>query len=206
MSPQLLSSLGVVRRRRRVRLALRVAVSLYIVAFLLPVSGVSSATTHTGLQTHRAARPSTAPRCLNVQLLIQAVTSDGAAGSIGIIYRIHNMFGQACTLTGYPGVRLLDRSFLSLPTVEHRGAGGLIGPIPVRLITIPAFGNAYFALGYSDVQVNNRPCQPQAHYVLVIPPNDRLPVVTYAAENGGTIFSCTANIYVSPVTPKPRYR
>ena len=35
--------------------------------------------------------------CRNIQLLVRAQSSEGAAGTIGVIYRIHNIQGRACT-------------------------------------------------------------------------------------------------------------
>jgi hypothetical protein len=131
--------------------------------------------------------------------------SQGAAGHIAVIYRIHNLWGQACTLYGYPGVQLLDGHFLSLPTTVHRGPGGIVGAIPPRLIRIGAYGNAYFTLGYSDVPVNNQPCE-TAYYLMIWAPNDVLPVVTYAFTHAGRITACGGNLNVSPVTARPRYR
>lgn len=142
--------------------------------------------------------------CRNIQLLIRAQSSNGAAGTIGIIYRIHNMWNRSCVLAGYPGVQLLDRKFQSIPTRVHRG-GGFAGPVPVRTTPIGGFGNAYFALFYSDVPaVNERPCA-TAGYVMIFAPNNFLPVVTYAFTKGGSITECTGNVYVSPVTAQPRY-
>ncbi len=126
--------------------------------------------------------PQSARTCQNLQLLIRAQSSSGAAGTIGIIYRIHNMSNQPCTLTGYPGVQFLDRNFQSLPTAVHRG-GGMVGSIPVRSIAIGAFGNAYFALFYSDVPAVNQPPCATAGYLMIFAPNDFLPVVTYAFTN-----------------------
>lgn len=142
--------------------------------------------------------------CQNIQLLIRPQSSQGAAGTITLIYRIHNLSGQACTLYGYPGVQLLDRHFLSLPTAVHRG-GGFLGRIPVRLVQLGAYGNAYFTLSYSDVPINNQPC-PAAFNLMVFAPNDLLPVVTYVVPRGGSIIACSGNINVSPVTARPRYQ
>lgn len=119
--------------------------------------------------------------CQNIPLLIRAQSSNGTAGTIGIIYRIHNMWNQSCILAGYPGVQLLDRKFQSLPTRVHRG-GGFVGPVPVRTIPIPAFGNAYFTLFYSDVPAVNQPPCVTAGYVMIFAPNNFLPVVTQAWE------------------------
>ncbi|GAC1469087.1 MAG: hypothetical protein NVS2B16_27570 [Chloroflexota bacterium] len=142
--------------------------------------------------------------CHNTQLTIHTYTSQGAAGHIGLIYRIHNLSGRACTLIGYPGVQLLDGHFLSLPTTVRRTPGNLVGPIPSRLIHIGARGNAYFALGFSDVPVNNQPCR-TAYYLMIFAPNDFLPVVTRASGSGG-MTACTGNINVSPVTAHPRFQ
>jgi hypothetical protein len=154
-----------------------------------------------------AARPLLSARtCQNTQLTIRASASQGAAGHIAIIYRIHNLTAATCTLYGYPGVQLLDRHFLSLPTHEHRSPGNLVGAIPKRLVSVGPHGNAYFALGYSDVQIDSQPCV-TAFYLMIFAPNDLLPVVTYAAGPfAGGILACSGNINVSPVTARPRYQ
>jgi hypothetical protein len=147
-----------------------------------------------------------APRtCHNVQLAIRPQSSQGAAGHIALIYRIHNLSNRSCTLFGYPGVQLLDRNFISVPTTVHRGPGGLVGAFVPRTVTLGAGGNAYFALGYSDVPVNNHPCS-SARYLMIFAPNDFLPVVTYASAPRGGLITCTGNVDVSPVTAHPRFR
>lgn len=180
--------------------ALTPIVAALFAAMLLPGSGmrVSDSAAAQSVQPVRT--------CQNIQLLIQAQSSQGAAGHIVMIYRMHNLFGQACTLRGYPGVQLLNRNFVTLSTTVVRGPGNDIGSIPVRTVRISGHGNAYFALGYSDVPVGNRPCQVPARYVMIIAPNIYLPVVTYAAPRGGSIYSCTGVINVSPVTAQPRSR
>jgi hypothetical protein len=152
-----------------------------------------------------AAQPPQAARtCQNVQLLITARESQGAAGHIAIIYRLHNLSGKACTLYGYPGVQLLDRHFHTLHTTVHRG-GSFVASIPAQPVRLGPHGNAYFTLVYSDVPVNSRPCQAAAAYVMIWAPNNFLPVVTYAFTRGGSISSCTGDLNVSPVTAVPRY-
>jgi hypothetical protein len=152
----------------------------------------------------QAARPAqTSSNCQNIQLLIRPQTSQGAAGTIAILYHIHNMRSRACTLIGYPGVQFLDRNFASLPTTVHRG-GGFAGNVPVRRVTLGPNGNAYFALFYSDVPTANAsPCA-TAPYIMVFAPNTSLPVVTYATTSG-PITECTGNVHVTPVTAQPTY-
>lgn len=153
----------------------------------------------------QAARPAqTVHTCQNIQLQARAQSSQGAAGTIAIVYRLHNMRGQPCTLMGYPGIQLLDRNFASLPTTVHRG-GGMTGSVPAQAVTVRRYGNAYFALFYSDVPTANQPPCARAHYVMIIAPNDNLPVVTYAFTAGGSIMECSGNVYVTPVTGLPKY-
>lgn len=170
------------------------------VSVLLPAGWVAFHSTPANAQ-QSAQSPS---RCANVQLTIRLNGSNGAAGTIANNYRIHNLSNHACTLYGYPGVELLDGNFHSLPTQEHRGFGSPFHMIPARLVRVAAYGNAYFDLGYNDVPVNNQPCL-TARYLMIFPPNDFLPVVTYAVPNGQGITDCTGNVSVSPVTPHPRF-
>jgi Protein of unknown function (DUF4232) len=187
-----------------------VFVACTIMAISLPAWGTVSRVTQV-----EAARSSLTPHaCQNVQLLIRSSQSQGAAGHIAVIYRMTNLWNQPCTLYGYPGVQLLDRNFHSLPTHVHRGPGNLIGAIIPRLVRLGSYGHAYFAMGYSDVPVNNQPC-PNAYYLMIIPPNDYLPVVTAAVVLGGIYRSqhkpspitvCTGNVNVTPVTKRPRFQ
>lgn len=129
----------------------------------------------------------------------------GTPGGLPTSPRAKPIRGTRKSSFGYPGVQFLDRHFVSLPTTVHRGPGNLVGAIAKQLVYVGAHGNAYFALGYSDVPVNNQPCA-TASYLMIFAPNDVSPVVTYAFTRGGSIMECTGNINVSPVTAKPRYQ
>src|SRR5579875_2798851 len=64
---------------------------------------------------------SSAPRCMNVQLtLAGAGPLSAGAGHIGQWYKLHNISNRACTLTGFPGVELLDKNFASYPSPVNR--------------------------------------------------------------------------------------
>lgn len=175
--------------------AMLVAV-LALIAISLPAVTSSSATGAV------AAQSAATGTCRNTQLLIRAYNSQGAAGTIAIIYRIHNHSRQACTLYGYPGVQLLSRSFTTLPTRVTRGGNFLAG-IPRQLVSLTGGGNAYFTLTYSDVPVDNGPCY-KASNLMIFAPGDFLPVVTYAYPHG-SILACNGALNVSPVTGRPRY-
>jgi len=50
------------------------------------------------------------PACTDADLTLAKAMSQGAAGTEGITYSFTNNSADACTLTGFPGVKLLDAS------------------------------------------------------------------------------------------------
>jgi hypothetical protein len=140
-------------------------------------------------------------RCSNIQLSVRRVAGSGAAGTVVVVYRLHVLWGGPCSLQGFPGVELLDKQFHSLPTQVQRGDGvSIIASVPVRQVVLDGQHDAYFALEYHHVPINNHPCY-SPRYLMVIPPNDRLPIVTYS----GIDYSC-GTISVSPVTSRSPLR
>lgn len=152
----------------------------------------------------RSGRASAAPtlgsrgRCSNIQVAVSPAGGNGAAGTITAIYRIHKLFGRPCTLFGYPGAMMLDRNFASLRTVVRR-TGFLPAGVTPRLVQIGPH-DAFFGLQYHDVPSGSGPC-PSARYLLITPPNDYLPVVTYAAAHGASLMVCGQALAASPIEP-----
>lgn len=139
------------------------------------------------------------PRCMNVQLSVSPGGGLGAAtGHLGVWFRLHNLRRSACSLQGFPGVELLDKNFQSLPDPVQR-SGYMISPsLPKRMVVLDRSHDAYFALEYGDVPNMNHPCRSGVPYVMVIPPNDRLPIVGYARIG----YQCFGDrVDVSPVLP-----
>jgi hypothetical protein len=160
-----------------------------------------AAITSMALLVHRGVPVQAAPsggihRCYNTQLIMRPTNKGlGAAlGHIGRWYRIRHLWGGPCSLQGFPRVELLDRNFHSLPI--HVGRGGYIisATLPTREVVLDRQHDAYFALEYTDV----RTCR-FAPYLIVTPPNDNLPVVTYS----GGLAPCPGDVGVSPVEPTP---
>ena len=150
----------------------------------------------------------TVPRCGNTQLSLQATQSQGAAGHIAILFRIHKTWGNGCSLQGYPGAELLDRQFHTLPTHVSRGHGYIVSGSPSQLqVTLDSSHDAYFTLEYSDVQTGNGAC-PRVPYLMVTPPNDRLPIVTYThgGRSQAYVTPCGGNLVVSPVRASAAFR
>lgn len=181
-----------VREFMVLRRASIVTVLLLAVVLGHTAGGVSlglAATSHHGTMT-----------CSNVQLLIHPVTSNGAAGHEGEMYRIYNRSSSSCTLAGFPGVALLGSSFQTLPTFGTRSTT-LLGYHPIRLVHLASHRNAYFVLEWATIPTGNEAC-PNAPYLMIIPPNDRLPVVTYATSRE-SIRPCGGRLTITPVEPTP---
>lgn len=148
-----------------------------------------------------AAHVAAPSRCQNIQVNIQPGQDNSGAGHIGIQYRVLNISRQTCQMYGYPGAVLVDASFSTLPTHLRRSGGYLGGSPRPRLVVLAPGQSGYFFLEWVHFPAPGQTC-PQARYLMITPPNDLLPVVTWAA-NGGNITPCGGNVVVSSVEPKP---
>jgi hypothetical protein len=134
-------------------------------------------------------------------LVIRPIKGGVALGHVDVIYRIRDLWGGPCSLQGYPSVELLDRNFHSLPTHLKRDHGYIISGIRAHRVVLNEQHDAYFALEYHDVPIDNQPCG-STPYLMIFPPNDNLPVVTYS----GVGTPCGGDIVVSPVESTPAVR
>jgi hypothetical protein len=143
------------------------------------------------------------PPCANYQLTTKSVAGQGAAGHILEMFRIHELLPGSCTLFGYPGVMLLDKTFYSLPSHVTRGPWPEGARAAPTLVTLNRSHDAYFVLGWEHLPTPGQKC-PIARYLMIWAPNDHLPVVANAGSgdaNGG-IMACGGNLTVSPVAGK----
>jgi hypothetical protein len=135
-------------------------------------------------------------RCYTNQLVINPASSSGAAGTIALLFKIHNRSSRACTLYGYPGAQLQNARHQNMPTYVHRGPPYFLGLKP-RLVHLAAGGNAFFVFKWSHIPSGNAPC-PTSPYIRITPPNDYSSLlVTLGARNG--IDACGGNLTVTPV-------
>jgi hypothetical protein len=166
--------------------AIRTGTALLVVASAVCVTAVSG--TVEARSTEAAAHP-----CANFQLVVRYMSSSGGAGHIGYMFRVHNILPGACTLYGYPGAMELDRNFNSLPTHVTRGMAYLTGKRAPVTVTLQGGHDGYFVLEWDHIPSPGQTC-PTSSYVMITPPNDRLPVVTFAK-----IDACGGNIIATPV-------
>lgn len=168
----------------------------------LSVMGILAVTAGTALVATGAAHADTAPhaaaakahRCLRRQLTLAPPSSNGAAGSVGLRFTFRNRSATACSLYGFPGMRLL-RHGRALPATVIRGTSNVVPAEPENTVTLAPGGRASFFAGYSDVPTGNQRC-PSSTGADVWAPNDFRSIhVRFPAT------ACGGRITVSPVVP-----
>jgi hypothetical protein len=103
-------------------------------------------------------------------------TLDRDLGSLmqqpGAFFSFTNTSNESCTLDGYPGFKLLDRSGKVIDMVVRRASSyQILDPGPRPVVLVPG-GRAYFGFGWVDV---NQPSGTAAGcvYVASAPPSHR---------------------------------
>jgi hypothetical protein len=130
-------------------------------------------------------------RCERRQLHLATPQTNGAAGTVHLIFTFKNRSGSTCRLFGYPGMRLLNRHRRRMPTTVIRV------PAPEQSVLVAPGGRASFSASYSDVPTGSQKC-PNATYAAVWPPNDfRTLTVAFPFP----AQACGGRIHVWPVVP-----
>jgi len=174
---------------RRARFAV-VAMIAATAASVLIVAGCSSskkaATTTTGASTtSTTAKSSTStaagstttaagvPMCLTKDLAITNEDSQGAAGTISVVFKLTNTSGRSCELNGYPGIAAQFQDGKEAPTTAERGGTKVPSawPGPSRVV-IDNGKSGYFFMAYSDVPTGDGACA-QFPRTAVTPPNNK---------------------------------
>jgi hypothetical protein len=174
-----------------------------------PFHSAALARYHQARSVIQISRATAVPTCNATNLTITPITTSGATGHIGLQLLLRNVTTQTCTMKGFPTIVLLDGARLPLLTVLHFGSGGFftIFNRPVRLVTLAPGGNAYLALGWSDIPMDSQSC-PSAPNLLVLPPPDASSAVLLrlglrSAPIFGPVVACGGQLAVSPVEPTP---
>jgi hypothetical protein len=141
-------------------------------------------------QAHASGRAATA-RCERRQLHLATPRTNGAAGTIHLIFTFRNRSATTCTMFGYPGMRLLNKHHRAMPTTVIRE------PATEQSVLVAPGGRASFAASYSDVPTGSQRC-PAATYAAVWPPND-FRTLTVAFPFPAQV--CGGGMHVWPVVP-----
>jgi hypothetical protein len=165
------------------------------VAILGLAAAVACGTGVAAAHTQSAATASNTPRCEVRNLKLAPPQSNGAAGSIGLLFTFTNRGPATCRMFGFPGMRLLNRHRNAMSTTVIRGTSTVVPFEPENAVLVAPGRRASFFAGYSDVPTGHQTC-PRSAYAQVTPPNDfkQLTVALSATACGGVIT-------VSPVVP-----
>lgn len=147
-------------------------------------------------RSHRA--PVGLAGCLASQLDLTRATWVGLGGHALTTYYLTNTGTAACTLTGYPGVAILDASgsIVQRPAVREPGPG-TTQQVPVRTVRLRPGGQARFLVSSVDTVPNpDCPASFTGTRLQVYPPNQ-----TTAIYLPGTYHFC--DLAVGPVQPVP---
>lgn len=123
--------------------------------------------------TGTATRPvqATPGRCHTADLAGRLRGLDSGAGNRYAVIVLTNRSTRTCRIYGYGGIGLLDANRRPVPTRQVRDPAAL-----PRLITLRPGASAYSRLHWGAVPATGDnqtgPCQPQARYLLVTPPDE----------------------------------
>lgn len=131
--------------------------------------------------------------CSGSHLTGRLAGSSGAAGTISLAIRLRNVSNRACTMTGYPRLRIVNGT-TRLPTrVTHGGLPFL--ERPVERVRLAPGGVATILVAYEDVPVGTETRCRSGSALLVRPPRSAAAVRVEAA----TTACGRGHLWTSPV-------
>jgi hypothetical protein len=110
------------------------------------------------------------PNCTASQLRGKLLDSQGAAGTILFSVTLKNS-GYACSLTGYPSLRLKGALGL-LPTHVVHGGLAVLNSAP-KLVKLKHLGRTSVLISYGDVPVGSESSCPHGKAIRLRPPGAR---------------------------------
>lgn len=134
-----------------------------------PAATSSSGSSPASTGTSRATGPG---RCRSAALTVAHAENGAAAGSLSERVTFTNTSSATCTLTGFPGMQMLDAQGKPLPTRVHRGSASSVPPVPERTVTLAPGGTASFVAGWADATGYAGDTCPTSAQVEITAPND----------------------------------
>ena len=122
-------------------------------------------------QTAGASSTAATAACGGGQLAGKVRQSSGAAGTSAISIAVRNISPQACTLRGFPRLKLRNNAG-PLPTLVRHGGLAILEE-PVATVTLAPGQRASLLVTYSNVPTGNETSCPQATRLVIILGNGR---------------------------------
>lgn len=124
--------------------------------------------------------PSSAPPCRGPQLQLEDAGGDAAVGNRVAIVGVRNMGSQACSLTGYPSISLVDDRSQALTRVRTETGSGTYfrSGLTASSVTLEPRGQAWFDVAWNVVprEAEGETACPAAARIRMTAPNDTSPV------------------------------
>ena len=140
-----------------------------------------------------------APPCAASQLTVVAIADGAALGHTATLLRFTNTAPNACSLQGYPTLRLLNASGHLLPVhVQGTPDAYLWATTPLNTIDLPSEGSAY-----ARVETHNAPAQPGDSCVTAVTTLIYPPHISQGFAATLKFTTCDGHVYVSPVVATP---
>ena len=154
---------------------------------------------------HAQTRSSTSAshRCFSKQLAVKLGQAGVALGHAGQVVSLRNTSRTTCTLSGYPGLQMLNAAGHPIRTQVLHGIAYTVPSVRERVVTLAPGGAASFDLGYDDgTGYGNERC-PTSSRVEITPPSADTPItISWRIQpfGGGSIAHLRCGqITVSPV-------
>ena len=128
--------------------------------------GSSTATETTGTSSLESSGP---PLCKDSAVAIKVDSQEGAAGTIGTVWRVTNTSSASCRSFGYPGMDFHAASGW-LDVQVQRGGLDLIDQPPASVTLAPG-QSMYFMSFWGDVDTNAGPCTQFDRVKVTLPDN-----------------------------------
>lgn len=135
--------------------------------------------------------------CTSAQLQVHSLGQQAGAGHIGLVIAFTNSSSTTCTLSGYPGVALLNAAGSQVAQAVRTPSGylgGLQSGQAIPVVTVAAGASASALVEGTDASASGGNCQIYPE-ILVTPPNLRQSVSLTTSLPG-----CTP-VQVHPVVP-----
>lgn len=166
-----------------------------------PAPTITPVPTSTPVPTVTPTATAYAQPCVASQLRLSLPPKGGAAmGHAAAYFQFNNVGSAACSLRGFPTIRLLDQAGKPLPVqVVQATQAFLWSSTPINTIELPAGGAAYFEAQVDDVSDTGSPCLTAAK-TLISPPQSGPGFAGFISTTN--LGSCDGVLDVSPVAAR----
>lgn len=165
-------------------------------------SGPGSSRSTTTVVTTTPTTSTTVPGCTGSNYVLSLLGTEGAAGTNELTLGFHNTSSATCSLSGYPGLQLLDSAGADIATTTVRGGSYSFTNFVAANVSVGPSATAYFNVGYSDVPTGGESACPTATTLQAIAPNTTTPLTVKGSFNVCNNGTLTVSPVFGPGSPE----